>query len=90
GENVYPVEVEAAIEENPAVVEAAVYGIEDSEWGQIVGAAVVAPGVDAQELDRFLRSRLAGFKIPTRWTFVASLPRTGLGKIDRSRLGLVD
>jgi acyl-CoA synthetase (AMP-forming)/AMP-acid ligase II len=90
GENVYPVEVEAAIEENPAVVEAAVYGIEDSEWGQIVAAAVVAPGVDARELDRFLRSRLAGFKIPTRWTFVASLPRTGLGKINRSRLGLID
>jgi O-succinylbenzoic acid--CoA ligase len=87
GENVYPVEVEAAIEENPAVVEAAVYGIDDPEWGQVVAATVVAPGLDEQDLDRFLRSRLAGFKIPTRWSFVASIPRTGLGKIDRSRLG---
>jgi O-succinylbenzoic acid--CoA ligase len=88
GENVYPVEVEAAIEENPEVVEAAVYGIEDPEWGQIVAAKVVAPGVDDQDLDWFLRSRLAGFKIPTRWTFVASIPRTSLGKIDRSRVKL--
>ena len=75
-------------EENPEVVEAAVYGIEDPEWGQIVAAKVVAPGVDDQDLDWFLRSRLAGFKIPTRWTFVASIPRTSLGKIDRSRVKL--
>ncbi len=87
GENVYPVEVEAAIEENPAVVEAAVYGIDDPVWGQVVAATVVAPGLDEQDLDWFLRSRLAGFKIPTRWSFVSSIPRTGLGKIDRSRLG---
>jgi len=51
---------------------------------------VVAPGVDGRDLDQFLRTRLAGFKIPTRWYFVPSIPRTGLGKIDRSRLGLPD
>lgn len=90
GENVYPVEVEAAIEENPKVAEAAVYGIDDPEWGQIVAAKVVAPGVDEQDLDWFLRSRLAGFKIPTRWIFVASIPRTSLGKIDRSRVKLLE
>ncbi|MDR9450751.1 MAG: AMP-binding protein [Acidimicrobiia bacterium] len=87
GENVYPLEVEAAIEENPEVVEAAVYGIDDPEWGQIVAATVVAAGVDGHSLDQFLRGRLAGYKIPTRWNFVSSIPRTGLGKVDRSRLG---
>jgi O-succinylbenzoic acid--CoA ligase len=87
GENVYPVEVETAIEENPEVVEAAVYGIEDPDWGQIVAATVVASGVDERSLDQFLRSRLAGYKIPTRWVFVSSIPRTDLGKIDRSYFG---
>jgi len=90
GENVNPVEVEAAIEDHPRVVEAAVHGIEDPDWGQVIVATVVAPGVDGQDLDQFLRNRLAGFKIPTRWYFVPSIPRTGLGKIDRSRLGLPD
>lgn len=89
GENVYPVEVEAALEENPLVAEVAVFGIEDADWGQAVAALVVAPGVDEGDLDRFLRSRLAGFKIPTRWFFVSALPRTALGKIDRARLGSI-
>ena len=86
GENVYPVEIEAALEDHPAVVEAAVFGIEDPEWGQIVAACVVAPDLAQPDLDRFVRSRLAGFKIPTRWSFVSTIPRTGLGKIDRARL----
>lgn len=86
GENVYPVEVEAALEEHPRVREAAVFGIEDPEWGEIVAAQVAAQGVEEHELDRFLRSRLAGFKIPTRWHLVSAIPRTGLGKIDRARL----
>jgi O-succinylbenzoic acid--CoA ligase len=90
GENVYPVEVEAALAEHPGVVEAAVFGIDDPAWGQIVAALVVAPGLDEQDVDRFLRSRLAGFKIPTRWAFVPTIPRTGLGKIRRSELGLFD
>lgn len=90
GENVYPVEIEAALEDHPAVVEAAVFGIEDPEWGQTVAACVVAPGLDQLDLDRFLRSRLAGFKIPTLWSFVPELPRTGLGKIDRARLSHTD
>ena len=90
GENVYPLEVEAAIEEHPRVVEAAVYGVEDPDWGQIVVATVAAPDLDAPDLDQFLRSRLAGFKIPTRWRFVSSIPRTALGKVDRSHLELPD
>ncbi len=86
GENVYPVEVEAALDEHPLVVEAAVFGMDDSDWGQIVAALVVAPGLDEGDLDGFLRNRLAGFKIPTRWSFVSTIPRTGLGKVDRARL----
>ncbi|MDH3262044.1 MAG: AMP-binding protein [Acidimicrobiia bacterium] len=90
GEKVHPVEVEAAIQDHPEVVEVAVHGVEDPDWGQVVAATVVAPGVDGQSLDQFLRSRLAGFKVPTRWNFVSSIARTSLGKIDRSRLRLPD
>jgi O-succinylbenzoic acid--CoA ligase len=88
GENVYPLEVEAAIEEHPGVVEAVVQGVDDPEWGQVVVAAVVAPGLDEVDLDEFLRPRLAGYKIPARWLFVESIPRNGLGKIQRGRLRL--
>ena len=90
GENVYPLEVEAVIEEYPGVVEVAVYRVADADWGQIVAATLVAPGVDEHDLDQFLRSRLAGYKIPSRWRFVSSIPRTHLGKIDRSNLGSSD
>jgi O-succinylbenzoic acid--CoA ligase len=90
GENVYPAEVEAAIQEHPAVREVAVHGLGDPDWGKIVAATVVAVGVDEGDLDEFLRNRLAGYKIPIRWFFVSSLPRTDLGKIDRSRLSLPD
>lgn len=90
GENVYPVEVEAAIRDHPGVVEVAVHGVDDPDWGQIVAATLVAPGIDEQSLDQFLRSRLAGYKIPARWNFVPSIARTSLGKIDRSGLGLPD
>jgi O-succinylbenzoic acid--CoA ligase len=86
GEKVYPVEVEAAIQDHPGVLEVVVHGAADPDWGQIVVATVVAPGVAEMNLDQFLRNRLAGFKIPTRWNLVSSIPHTGLGKIDRSRL----
>ena len=69
GENVYSVEVEAALFEHPAVADCAVIGIPDPVFGEEVGAVVVLrPGtkVDADELARHVRDRLAGFMVPTR------------------------
>jgi O-succinylbenzoic acid--CoA ligase len=88
GENVYPAEVEAALERHPAIAEAGVHGLDDAEWGQVVVAALVARGQrpgDA-ELAAWLGANLAGFKRPRRWRWVGSLPRTATGKLQRHRL----
>ncbi|PPK71394.1 long-chain fatty acid--CoA ligase [Actinokineospora auranticolor] len=88
GENVYPAEVENALTGHPDVAEAAVIGVPDTKWGEtghafVVGAAA-APEADA--LRAYLRERLAGYKVPTRFTFVTSLPRTASGKVHKPTL----
>lgn len=83
GENVYPAEVEAVLVRHPLVADVAVIGIPDERWGEAVMAVVVArpeaPGHD--ELDRFCRAALGGFKIPKRYAFVDALPRNASGKV---------
>lgn len=89
GENVYPAEVESALGGHPAVVECAVYGEVDAEWGErVVAAVVLRQGVEIgeEELAGFCRERLAGFKVPRRWCFLEELPRTASGKIKRRSL----
>ncbi|MCB0207808.1 MAG: o-succinylbenzoate--CoA ligase [Anaerolineae bacterium] len=89
GENVYPVEVEAVLRQHPAVDEACVFGIEDTEWGQRVAAMVVGkPGkkVSAQELMDFCRDYLAGYKLPRTILFIDALPRTASGKVRRDQV----
>ncbi len=84
GENVSAPEVEAALQTHPAVAEAAVVGLPDRTWGEVVAAAVVRRGgVEESELAAHLATRLAGFKRPRRWLFVDELPRTDAGKLRR-------
>lgn len=87
GENVYPAEVEAALEAHPAVAEAAVVGLPDPAWGQVVAAAVHfrGPAVPWPELEAWLRGRIAGYKVPRRWLATGALPRTASGKLQRHR-----
>jgi O-succinylbenzoic acid--CoA ligase len=89
GENVAPAEVEAVLEQHPAVAEAGVFGRADAEWGEAVVAAVVprngAP-LDAEEVRAFCRARLAGFKVPKAIEEVRALPRTASGKLRRGAL----
>jgi long-chain acyl-CoA synthetase len=84
GENVYCVEVEAALFEHPSVADCAVIGVPHPVLGEEVGAVVVLrPGEDvgADELGRFVKERLAGFSVPTRFWFRAEpLPRNPAGK----------
>ena len=89
GENVYSTEVENALYEHPAVLEAAVFGVPDERWGERVSAAVVARdghALDDAELAAFCRERIAGYKVPRRFEHLAALPRTGSGKIDKRAL----
>ena len=85
GENVYSGEVEAVIYEHPAVREAAVFGIPDAQWGELVTAYVVLkPGavLTADELIKYCRRFLANYKIPRRIEFSeVELPKSGSGKI---------
>jgi long-chain acyl-CoA synthetase len=85
GVNVYPVEVEQALAAFPGLVDAAVFGADDERWGQRVCVAVVGD-VDPDELLAFARTRLAPYKVPKDVYVVADLPRTGTGKVRRSRL----
>jgi long-chain acyl-CoA synthetase len=85
GENVYSGEVEAVIYEHPAVLEAAIFGIPDRKWGELVAACVVLkPGkaLSGDELIAHCRESLANYKIPRRVEFSdTELPKSGTGKI---------
>jgi long-chain acyl-CoA synthetase len=85
GENVYSGEVEAILYKHPAVLEVAVFGIPDPQWGELVTACVVLkPGMalGANELTNHCRQFLANYKIPRRIEFSDSeLPKSGSGKI---------
>jgi O-succinylbenzoic acid--CoA ligase len=89
GENVYPAEVEAVLLEHPAITEAGVAGVPDTDLGtRVVAWVTTRPGadVDAAALESFCRTRLAGYKLPRDFRFVDALPRTPGGKLQRQRL----
>jgi acyl-CoA synthetase (AMP-forming)/AMP-acid ligase II len=90
GENIYPQEVEQILVEHPGVRECAVLGVPDMKWGETVKAFVVradpATPLDTEQLRAWARSQLAGFKVPTEWSFVPALPRNAAGKVLRREL----
>jgi fatty-acyl-CoA synthase len=89
GENVSPEEIENVLSVHSDVAQVAVVGVPDPAWGQVALAAIVAkPGTQpsADELIAYCKQHLAAYKVPRRFEFVAELPLTGAGKIDRKRL----
>ncbi|QJT06052.1 fatty acid--CoA ligase [Streptomyces asoensis] len=89
GENVYPAEIENALEAHPGVAEAVVVGAPDERWGEYVHAFVVpAPTKppSPRDLHTFLVPRLASFKLPARYEFIDVVPRNPSGKILRREL----
>ena len=92
GYNIAPAEIERALELHPDVVECAVVGKPDADRGMIVHAAVVlsarTPGDEAKidELRTFMKQRIAPYKYPRSIEFVAALPRTATGKVQRFRI----
>ena len=85
GENVYCGEVEVVIADHPAVLEVAVFGIPDPQWGELVAAFVVLkPGMNttAEALIAHCRDRLANYKVPRHLEFSeTNLPKNGSGKV---------
>ena len=88
GFKVFPNEVEDVIAQHPGVLEAAVIGVADPNTGQGVKLFVVKrdPAVTADDLTKFARERLAGYKVPKTIVFVDSLPKSNVGKIIRKDL----
>ena len=90
GVNVYPAEVESVLTRHPAVLDAAVLGVPDEEFGERVVAVVEAgpgagPGLPAA-LDAHCRRELAGFKVPRAYHLVDALPREATGKLRKDVL----
>ncbi|MGB3332332.1 MAG: acyl-CoA synthetase [Mycobacterium sp.] len=89
GENVFPQEVENLLSDHPGVVEAAVIGVEDVDFGKRLRAFVVATPDgrrDADEIRSYVRSRLARHKVPRDVLFLDALPRNETGKLLKGRL----
>jgi malonyl-CoA/methylmalonyl-CoA synthetase len=89
GLNVYPKEIEERIDALPGVVESAVIGVPDADFGEAV-TAVVVPRAGATPSEReviaALKAEIAGFKVPKRVHFVDELPRNAMGKIQKNLL----
>jgi acyl-CoA synthetase (AMP-forming)/AMP-acid ligase II len=87
GENIATIEVEQALTAHPAISEAAVVGRPDDKWGEVPVAYVTTTDADAaldlEEVQDFVRSRLARFKVPKAVEVVDELPKTGTGKIQK-------
>ncbi|WP_458098463.1 AMP-binding protein [Roseomonas sp. WA12] len=84
GVNIYPAEIEAALITHPAVMDCAVFGVPDVEFGEALVAAVQprpGPVPTAEELRAHLRERLAGYKVPRRIWLVGDMPRDSMGKV---------
>ena len=84
GENIYPVEIENVLHSHPKVLEAAVIGVPDEYWGEIVKAYIIlVPGqaASADEIIEFCRERLASYKKPAAVEFVAELPKNAMQKV---------
>jgi fatty-acyl-CoA synthase len=89
GENVFPREVEDLLAEHGGVVEVAVIGVEDAEFGQRLKAFVVTAGeeeVSAEELKAHVKANLAAYKAPREFEFLDELPRNATGKILKREL----
>ena len=90
GENIHPTEVEEVLVRHPQVREAAVAGLPDDKWGQVVAAFVVPTTEDlsGEDLDRHCleSASLAGFKRPRRYVFVRAIPKSQSGKVLRRKL----
>jgi acyl-coenzyme A synthetase/AMP-(fatty) acid ligase len=92
GVNIYPAEIESCLVVHPKVLDAAVFGLPDPEMGEYVHAVIqpadgtVGSSELAEELRSYLRSHLAGYKVPRQVDFVAELPRQANGKLYKKAL----
>ena len=86
GENIYPAEIENALNAHDGIAECGVIGVPHEKWGETPLAVIVPKaGADLSEAEiiEFCRNRIARYKCPTRVAFVSSLPRNASGKLQK-------
>ena len=89
GENIYPAEIEDVLYSSPKIFEAAVIGVPDKKWVEVVKAYVVLkPGqtMTEEEVIELCKKNLAGYKKPKYVEFLDALPKTAVGKIAKGEL----
>lgn len=89
GENVYSVEVEQVLNSHPQILEAATIGVPDEKWGEMVAAIIVPKNkeqLDEEEVLRYCKEKLAGYKVPKKFFYADVLPRNASGKILKYQL----
>ena len=89
GENIFPAEIERVLHKHPDIEEAAIVGLPDETWGEIVAASIVkrrGATLDQETLLGYLGDRLGRYKLPRRLFFESALPRNAMGKTDYQAL----
>lgn len=89
GENVFPLEIEHWLCSHPSIQEAAVIGMPDDKWGEVVSAFIVCEeksDLSEAEVKDYCRQKLGGYKVPKHIHFIAQMPKTHVGKIDKKLL----
>ena len=89
GISIYPLEIESVIYCHPDILEAAVIGVPDPQWGEALKAVIVLkPGarLSAEAVQEFCRERLSAYKVPKSVDFVESLPHTEVGKVNKVKV----
>lgn len=86
GENIYPREIEAALGDHPAMPDAAIIGLPDPKWGEIVSCVLPDDAPAEEDLEAWLRDRIAAYKVPRQWFRIPELPRSATGKVLKTQL----
>jgi fatty-acyl-CoA synthase len=89
GISIYPLEIESVLYQHPAVLEAAVIGVPDPQWGEALKAVIVVKNgaeISTDQLLGFCKDKLSSYKVPKSMVFAHSLPHTEVGKVNKVKL----